>query len=335
MYVLTDDLEGWYPVMQHRLRLAMACVVAGSLLAYFALSRGEKTKHLGSGPEKFIPAQTLQLVDIAGAQIASLFLAPDGAISFDLNDAAGEMFAHYGYTGNVKGLMLSGSSRPKESSRVGSIHMLMDSEPSFTLHTPDGKNYDTYSKGFHQSSGTLETIQWFGKELAKGAYHKVVPEKPENTIESIIPSEDLRLVDGSGHVFGVLGLSLGGEPSLLLLDLQMKPMVVWSLTTAGPLDSGPPGWSILQLFDDRGTMRVMAELGPDLDPLLTIYEKTDRADPLGIYVLDPDTGKEVPRQKLFAGRAGAIPWLRHRMLKANLPVTLTDERNQVLWRSPT
>jgi hypothetical protein len=275
-------------------------------------------------------------LDAGGRRLGSLFQAPEGTISFDLNDAAEELLAHYGYADAAKGLVLYGSSRFKESSVKASIGVLMVSEPDFALFTPDGKYYSTQSKGFHRSSGTLDTIYWIGKELSKDAYHKVVPEKPEHDIESIIPSEDLRLVDRRGHVFAVLGLSQAAEPSMLLLDQEGKLMVVWSLSRPGPFDSeAAPQWPTLQLFDRHGAMRVQVELGPEPSPVLTIFERASSSADLGIYVLDPQTGEEVPKQKLFAGREGAIPWLKHSMSKASLPIRLVDERAQVLWKSPS
>jgi hypothetical protein len=69
-------------------------------------------------------------------------------------------------------------------------------------------------------------------------------------------------------------------------------VVVWSLTQPGP-------------FAIRGT----------------------KSADLGIYVLDPQTGEEIPRHKLFSRREGAMPWLKHPMVKANLPKMLVDERN--------
>jgi hypothetical protein len=62
------------------------------------------------------------------------------------------------------------------------------------------------------------------------------------------------------------------------------------------------------LFDSRGKMRVMVELGPETEPLLTVYENTDRqATDIGIYTLDPQSEKETPKTaSLFTNRGNDI-----------------------------
>ena len=86
--------------------------------------------------------------------------------------------------------------------------------------------------------------------------------------------------------------------------------------------------------DSRGKMRIMVELGPEPEPLLTVYENTGpQTTDIRVYTLDPQTGQEIPKRHPFSRAEGAIPWLRHRMFHATAPIRLVDQRGEVIWSS--
>jgi hypothetical protein len=86
----------------------------------------------------------------------------------------------------------------------------------------------------------------------------------------------------------------------------------------------------MRLFDASGRDRVYVELG-ESSPRLTVYDESQPEEgKIGIYVINPSTGTLEHRKNIADG---SIPWLQHRMTKIVLPISLVDQRGNVLWKS--
>lgn len=314
--------------MSRKLIIILLSGCAGALIAWLLLARSREPQRFGTTPEKFVPAQTLHLQDATGQEFAELNLGSDRSVEFDLADADQQPLLIYQFSSKGELLTLEGVQRPN--GKLPFIEVLMSpGEPRFTLFPGDGREeIFTASKGWRHGG--------LAKTLAIAAFESVFPNKPEHTIENTIPTEDVRLVDREGHAFAACGLSEGGEPGFALQTADGRLVMSFALSASGyfPNANEQKEWPTVLLFDSRGKMRVMVELGPETEPLLTLYENTDSDKPdIGVYVLDPQTGREIPKQHLFSRAEGMIPWLRHKMFKATLPIRLIDQRGEVIWNS--
>jgi hypothetical protein len=247
-------------------------------------------------------------------------------LDFSLADADG--LSLFWYTSDEDGqeLSLYGA----ESKTFGprpSLHIMSTPELTFWLDPPDGRHLTTLGKRWSHDPLAM---------LARDAYKAVFPSKPEHTIEDTVPTEDVRLLDRNNSTFAVFGLSKDGEPGFARLDASGKLMMSFVLSAQDYFaDSNEPReWPTALLFDSQGKTRVMVELGPEPEPLLTIYENTDpQSTDIGVYTLHPQTGQEIPKQNLFSRTEGRIPWLHHRMFRAILPIRLVDQRGAMIWTS--
>lgn len=314
--------------MNRKLITVLLSGFVGALITWLLVAKAREPKLLGTAPERFVSAQTLHVEDATGEQFGELYIGSDkNYVEFSLEDAEGLSLLRY--ISNIDGqeLFLYGV-ESKTSSRRSSLHIMSTPELTFWLDPPDGRHLETSGKGW--SNDALAMV------LARAAYGAVFPPKPEHTIEDTIPTEDVRLIDRKKITFAVFGMTEGGEPGFALLDSTRKLLMSFLLSAPGYFsDSNEPRqWPTALLFDSRGKMRVMVELGPEPEPLLTIYENAESNKPdLGVYVLDPQTGKEIPKQHVLSRTEGSIPWLRHRMFQARLPVRLVDQRGDVIWNS--
>jgi hypothetical protein len=309
------------------LTLVLVSGFSGALITWLLVGAHQPKRHSASaGPEKFVPAQTLALADSTGRQFAELTLGSDRSVTFNLADADENPLVMYTSASNGEILWLKGI--PQANGQLPFLNVLMSpGEPAFMLFPGNGRGGETKSKSWQQGN-------FLG--VAKAVYQAAFPGEPEHTVEDIIPTEDIRLVDRSGNTFAVFGLTDAGEPGFGLLDSDGRLLMSFALSEPGyfPNANESKQWPNIWLFDSRGKLRVMIELGPEPEPLLTIYENTDtnKPDP-GVYVLDPQTGQEIRKQNLFSRKEGAIPWLQHKMFKAALPIVLIDQRGQLIWSS--
>jgi hypothetical protein len=152
------------------------------------------------------------------------------------------------------------------------------------------------------------------EELVKYAYRKVSIEEPP-VLDSLIPTQDLRLTDQGGRTFAVLELSEAGDPAMVLLDETGAVLACWEFFERK--------WSGVQLYDNFGEGRFAAELRPRHPPMLAIFEEPEptKAD-IGSHTLDPHTYEEVPVKNPFLplNPAEEISWLSYP--KADLTVPL-------------
>ena len=300
-------------------------LAVGAVLAYVVMSRARRPNApLGIAVEKYIPPQTLRLLDGNMQDFGELQILTNGGVMLSLWDAENEPLIDFAA---IETVMLTIHQRQSESSHLSYLVVLMEPEPSFSMSTPDGKHFSTPSKSRDRHS--------FPAALAISAYHGFFPEKPETRLDEVVPSEDLRLVNRNHELLAVLGLSEAGEPSIALTHSDGRLLAVLSITSPDPLGlGGPKEWPTLVLYDRHGSQRVEVDLGPDATPAVMISEKSDPKNPtdLGAYALDPQSGKEVS-VGLFDHKAAAIPWLSHAMRRIPLPVVVVDERGQALWRT--
>jgi len=325
----TDDSHP--PAVNNRrwfrqLSLVIVSATVGGAIVFLALHRAEPPKLLGVAPEKFVPAQTLQLLDGKQQYLGDLDLTTDGVTILNMADAKGATL--FMYTTGVITPMLTmyGCHESPTQKKFCSLNVQTEPELSFSMKPPGAKTIFTQGKGWNENTGPFV-------RLLKLVYKNALPEKPENSVEKLIPSEDVRLVDREHHNFAVLGLSEAGEPSIGLMNREGRLVAILSIGGPGPFSSGPKEWPTLTLFDEHGASRIELDLGPDSEPELSITEKGDisKGD-LGSYALDPVTGKEVQVEPSDA-KATAIPWLAHPMPRIALPITLVDQRSNTLWRS--
>lgn len=293
---------------------ATSCVLALVLLNVSCSERPRSTTAV-----KIIPAQTLRFVDNSERQFASLHFGADGSAHFELRDANGAIVARFGRTaeGDAAFSLLSASS-----SASSGIHVMLPSEVVFVVSTPDGKLRTIYGKGWQ--GGSLRDV--FVVAL-HSIYRKVFPRKPYWTLDRLLPTQNLRLTRREGYHSAVLGLSELGEPGLVLTDDRGRILLCWGLAEKR--------WSVVHLFDKSGERRVTVEMGPSQEPVLTITERGAGVERAEVYVLDPVTCEEVlaasaPRMP----RLGSIPWLRHEMFRATVPIVLLDQRDNTVWRAP-
>jgi hypothetical protein len=299
--------------------LAIGLAVTG-VLTYIGMSHsGHANSPLGVASEKYIPAQTLRLLDGKMQEFGEFQITTNGGTILSLSDAENEPLIDY--TAIPDAIALTIHQRLSESAHLASLTILMDREPGFSMFTPDGKHFLTPSKSWNQHSVVSEL------------FHVVFPEKPEATLDEVVSSEDVRLVDRHHALLAVLGLSEVGEPTIALTHSDGSLLAFFSIT--GPI-SKPKEWPTLVLYDRHGSQRVEVDLGPDPAPAVIISEKYDPKNPSdsGTYALDPQSGKEVEISAgIFEPKAAAIPWLAHAMRRIPLPVALVDERGQVVWRT--
>lgn len=269
-------------------------------------------------PEKFVPAQTLQLLMPERNQIGEMAVSPDGGATVFLTDQEGHLVA----------MLVPPRSTPFDSDTFlmlfgasgGSLCIMMRPQPSFAFDFPSGKSHTEFSKGWHKREGVVRDGYFIARRIMTLGWRQLFPEKPKHTSEELIPTQDHRLVDRDGRLSAVLGLSIAGQPAIGLFDRDGAFVVFWVF-------GGVDLWSGIYLLDQSGEYRVFCEWDRAGIPHVTITEPTD---PLKSYVLDPDTGEEKPGEIL----GGAIPWLQHRLPKAAYPVVLVDQRGQVVWRAP-
>lgn len=295
----------------------------------FLVSRSNQPpKLLGIGPEKFVPAQTLQLLDGKRQYLGSLDFTTDGVAVLNVSDAKGVPLLMY--TTGVNTPMLNIYSYrdfPREK-KLYSLTILTEPDLWFSMEPPSGKSTSMKGKGSTPNTGLFVA-------LLRLAYQGAFPDKPENTVEKMIPSEDVRLVDREHHTVAVLGLSEAGEPTIALTKPDGRLVAIFAITEAGFATGQAKEWPTLLLFDNHGTLRVTVALGPAQEPSVSISEKADvgKSD-LGSYALDPQTGKEISVPP-FDQKAAMIPWLSHPMPRVALPVLLVDQRGSILWHSPS
>ena len=94
---------------------------------------------------------------------------------------------------------------PREK-KLYSLTILTEPDLWFSMEPPSGKSTSMKGKGSTRNTGLFVA-------LLRLAYQGAFPDKPENTVEKMIPSEDVRLVDREHHTVAVLGLSEAGEPN--------------------------------------------------------------------------------------------------------------------------
>ncbi len=317
------------PGSKGKLALVVSLALAGLLAAFLLIRTPEKPESLGTAPAKFIPAQTLRLVDSSGLEFAQLYVGADRSIALSIWDADRSPFVDYQYhpsLGTGPSLMIFGP-RTDTQGKATSLFITFEPELSFLVDMP-GRRADVESKGWSQMRN---------RSFTSALYEAAFPRKSEHTIENTLPTEDMRLLDRDGRTFAVLGLTQQGEPGFDLVDSRGKLLASFALSEPGYFPGGDQAkqWPNLWLFDSRGKMRIMVELGPEPEPILTIFEETDpKKAELGIYVLDPQTGQETAKTSVFSRKEGAIPWLKHKMFKPTLPIVLLDQRNNVVWKSP-
>lgn len=306
--------------MKSRLAIALVSIVVGALITLTLVRRDQSKVRLGVAPEKVVPAGTLRFSTARGLDFGELSLLSDGSVSFSLVDRALSPLLSYSAMPDTEGLTLH-SHDPKSY-----LMVVMEPEPVFNLEMPGGKYVSAQAQQGWESRTSVA--------LAKYAYHAIFPEKPQHTLIDTIPTEDVRFVDRNGSLFAVLGSSEAGEPSVVLV--RPNGRLLMALTVTRPdFSEEPKQWPTLVLFDRHGAARIQVDLGPGTDPVLTIYEKCDPdSEKPEICRLDPTTGKEIPKVHLFPNDAeGAIPWLRHDILPVSLPMTVRDQRDQILWKS--
>jgi hypothetical protein len=197
--------------------------------------------------------------------------------------------------------------------------------PYFMSHLPDGTHSNFFGK--ERTRGLVSAL-W---ELA---HNYIAPPKPEHTVYTEVPSEDVRLLTREGTAFAVLGLSDHGEPTIAVLRHNGSLLEEMTLSEEVEFAAGKPKeWPNLTLFDDYGRTLLTVEFGPGVNPSLHIFEKTDpNSADLGIYTLDSTSSKEIPVANPFSQTEGAIKWLRQRVAPAPAPLSLVDERGATLWR---
>lgn len=317
-----------------RLILLILGTAIGVAFTLLAVHRDMPRPRLGTAPEKFIPPQTLQLLDGKQHAFGSLELHTDGVMALDMGDAT---HAFFSYTTDLTGpgpqtpmLTLYGSHKTGARDEPW-LSVQMEPEPHYWSHLAGGKDYHYYSEDHPHSTDTRSLAE----KLVGSAYHAVFPEKPETSVEMMIPSEDARLVDREHRVRAVLGLSESGEPGIALMNREGRLVAILGISEPGfkglPTDQ-PKQWPTLLLFDKRGAQRINVFLGPDPEPSVLIHEQDD--PPTGtLYGLDPETGQEKPVNPIQNSKEGTIPWLAQPMPRVSLPITLIDQRGNVVWRS--
>jgi hypothetical protein len=268
-------------------------------------------------PEKFIPAQTLLLLAANGRnEIGYIMVSPEGRVMISLNGQEREPVARFSTLGGPPLLTVFGASNGS----LSELSILMRPQPMFHFDFPSGKRHSEFSKGWHKPEGAIRDGYFIARRIITLGWRRLFPEKPNDTSEELIPTQDHRLVDRDGRPFAVLGLSPAGQPAIGLFDRDGAFLAFWVF-------GGVDLWSGIYLLDESGKQGVFCEWDSAGVPHVTISEPTD---PLNTYVLDPDTGEEKPGEVL----GGAIPWLQHRLPTAAYPVVLVDQRRQVIWRAP-
>src|SRR5712692_4143504 len=307
----------WIP----RILVVLVSAGVGAAFMFIALRRNEHPKPLATAPEKFVPAQTLRLLDGRQEEFGELSVGTDGLVVLNLVDARGHALLMYTTGKNSPMFALYGVAITGRKHVF--LNVLTEPEPTFMLWTPE-KHLSTESKGWNRDSLSRALLKW--------VYHSVFREKPETTAEKMIPSEDIRLVDRERHTFAVLGLSEAGEPSIALTNREGRFFAILAITEPGALNVGKPKeWPTLFFFDRHGSLRLMLYLGPEPEPRLFIIEKADfEKGDMGFYALDPQTGEEVS-VALFDRERTAIPWLAHPMFRVTPPMILVDQRGSILW----
>jgi hypothetical protein len=312
--------------LKHRLALVLVSVLAGALITLYVIRETHPPKRLGTAAETFVPAQTLHFWGSGGLEFAQLPIGSNGSMTLDLTDPTLRPLLQYSVSEDNEAMNLYSEASPGDPKQLQYVTVLMEPEPVFQIEMPGGKYVTEEAQGWERSTT---------RALAKFVYHTIFPEKPEHTLADTLPTEDIRLVDRDEHLFAVLGSSESGEPGVILVRPNHHVLMALTVTEAGLFSSGPKQWPTVIAFDRQGVARLQIDLGPKPEPVLTIYEKTDPDDSkqLGINYLDPVTGKETPKVHWLVGDEGAIPWLKHDMRPIGLPITLRDQRGQILWKS--
>jgi hypothetical protein len=277
------------------------------------------TTRLRTAPEKALAAQELHFLDFAGIEFAQLHLGTDASVHFDLADLNQHPLLEYTVTSDNETLLLYSTS-PELNLKV-----VMEPEPVFQLEMPGGKYVQEDAQQGWESRTSIA--------LAKYVYHTIFPEKPQHTLTDTIPTEDLRLLDREGRLFAALGSTEAGEPSVVLVRPDGHLLMEFFVTNQTFSDRVKQ-WPTLLAFDRHGAARIQVDLGPKPEPVFTIFEKCD-PDPhkLEICRFDPLTGKEIPKLHLLSEDEGGIAWLSHDMPRIALPIVLSDQRGQILWKS--
>jgi len=151
------------------------------------------------------------------------------------------------------------------------------------------------------------------------------PQTPKPRLDEFLPTQDVRLIDKNDSTFALLGLSEKGEPMIVLLDPTGSPLAGWTAAVRGRVT--------VDAFDEQGMLRLNVDLEPRRDPMVTLLERGDydSAAHTSMYVLDPDTLQETELGHSPTG--GRIPWLASEMGEIHQPISLLDQRGDVLWVS--
>lgn len=317
--------------MRGKVILACTSALLGALLALIISGALRHSKPSASTPEKFIPAQTLRLTDKRGSEFATLSFLPERWFVLDLFDSGNPLASLT--SGGL--LTLHGSLTGNSTGGDIQISRLFD-RIYITVMPPDGKSKDIPSRLWPRSRGLVSDLFLTAKVIIRGAYRRIVPKEPE-VLDSLIPTQDLRLTDKGGHTFAVLGLSAAGDPTMVILDNSGTILAQWELFERK--------WSGIKLYDGLGHGRFAVELRPGHPPALSIFEEPDvsllkdskNGGYLGVYTIDPGTYEEVPVENpLFEAwnPAGEISWLRFPKSEVIVPIVLLDQRNEIVWRAP-
>jgi hypothetical protein len=308
--------------------LALASCAFGALLVFVSFHLVRAPVPVSTAPKKFIPNQTLRLLDQNRAEFGDIYIGSEPLWMISLRDLDGAQLATL--SPNSHGtITLYG----RESGMV--FANMMWEESLFVRVYPPGReetsDFESPPLPARQQKGLVSDTLDSAGTIFKAWWTYFFPEKLENDLDSLIPTQDWQLTDKDGRTIAVLGLAEGGFPSAAFLDGNGTVVALWDLSEKA--------FSSMELVDSRGKIRFAAEFRPLLPPRLTLFEAPDftgAGSSLGAYTIDPNTYGKVPFKNPFfpTSEDPGISWLRFPTSGIAAPIVLVDERDREIWKAP-
>jgi len=310
-----------------RIGIAGGLISVGVALGLWIARPHKANVDLGAAPTQYVPSGTLTLVDSSGVELAALVIdaVPNlgNSLDVELFNGPDGLLGRYFISGLGSYLTLDG---PMDSTRApfGAITFDIDPSGSFRVDSKSPNMSEEVKVPLKAASKPPRfSKQWWMDILMS-------TKKPE-TLQSLLPSEDSRLVRRDGTPFAVCGRDRYGLSAIVFVSSDYRPqarMYLQPLPTQGHLAA-----STFEVFDRNGDTAALLETAESQrGPRLSVASE-DRLNNTGygLFPLDPSGTKLDPNSAPPWPNDGIVDWLAQPIYRAKLPLRIVDAAGKVIW----
>lgn len=247
-------------------------------------------QQLAKTPRRAVPAQQLRLLDSTGSTLATTSVLTDNSFVFHDGGISITIDRAYGLA----------------------VPMLGDKQ-SLWLHM---RERDMYVAGRGPS----------GKEFTLTTNADSVAD--EETIDRVVPTKDVLLTYIDDTPLGIAGMSPYGEPAIVFVDRETKPLAAWKLV------KNPNGYPEIDLYTARRhSLKAMITTVPPVRSFCFFETNGAVIEPWAVDAVR-GTAVKLPHGWNDVEGPARLEWLDAPTKKASLPIRLVDQRDHTLWQAP-